>query len=97
MDDAEYPETQDLHTIKPNRNTALKKPQLQNGRRQGTRPKKRNHILRRQRISDRKTATKLRKIQELDNPVMVTDDRFRTKSEPKLADTVSSMRWLKIL
>jgi hypothetical protein len=95
LDEVEYPETQDFHTTNPNRNKALKTPQLQNARRQETRPKKRNNISRRQRLSNRKTATKLRKIKESDNPVRVSEDRFRTKSNPKLADTVSSMRYPK--
>ena len=69
----------------------MQKPQLQNARRQGTRPKKRNNVLRRQRIADRKTTKKLRKVNDSNNPVRVTVDRRRTKSKPQIADTVSSM------
>ena len=71
-----------------------KKTNLQNPRRQVTRQKKRENILRRQRISDKKPATKLRKIEVVDNPEIVIKDSPIPKSNTQLAEKVGTSKCL---
>ena len=75
-------------------NSVSKKTKLQNPRRQVTKQKKRENVLRRQRISNRKTATKLRKIEVVDNPVIVTKDRPITKSNTQPVEKVGTSKYL---
>ena len=89
--DSDLTELQEIHSVNRNRELVSKISKTQNPRRQLTRQKKRNNTLRRQRISNRKTATQLRKMKQREKTVKGIGDRFGTEIETTAIDQVCEL------